>query len=236
MSQYGSYTRRSELRKKRRMNIWLNGLIGVAVLAILFVGGSMIFGGGSEPVTQNDTNQNEEQDNGPLNIPEADAEDENTEESNSVFNINTADNEENNLNNNNEGNSENNNENNEENNNNDDNNENNEENNDNNDERPETEGNWEPIGTVQSEPFTISFERGSTNWNEMVQALTYATGLSEDEVTLWRIENGGDQKSAVGTLSTPENSNTPYQVRIEWVTNEGWMPVSVERLNSNPYN
>ncbi|WP_209122874.1 YrrS family protein [Alkalihalobacillus sp. BA299] len=95
-------------------------------------------------------------------------------------------------------------------------------------------GEWEPIGTVQSEPFEINFSKDHVNWKEMTHALQYATGLGDD-IILWRIENGGDSQSAVGTVSDPENKHTPYRVRIEWVPERGWKPVEVIQLSENPY-
>ncbi|UOE95585.1 YrrS family protein [Alkalihalobacillus sp. LMS39] len=99
-----------------------------------------------------------------------------------------------------------------------------------------TDEDWEPIGTAQQDngQFEADFSKGSVNWNEMTQALQYATGLSDDEMEIWWLGNGGNLQSAVGIVSTFENKNTPYEVRLEWVTNEGWQPVSVEQLSSNP--
>ncbi|WP_017728588.1 YrrS family protein [Halalkalibacterium ligniniphilum] len=92
---------------------------------------------------------------------------------------------------------------------------------------------WQPIGTEQTGEFSHDFNRGSTNWNEMVRAIKYATGLGDDMI-IWRLENGGPT-TAVGTVSAPNQQQTPFQVTIEWVENEGWMPVDVKKLQSNPY-
>lgn len=98
----------------------------------------------------------------------------------------------------------------------------------------EIEEKWEPIGTVQEEPFVAVFEKDHVNWQEMTRALQYATGLG-DEMIIWWLGNGGDHQSAVGIVSTGETKNTPLKVRLEWVTNRGWKPVSVEELDENPY-
>ncbi|QOY36276.1 YrrS family protein [Anaerobacillus isosaccharinicus] len=95
-------------------------------------------------------------------------------------------------------------------------------------------GQWKPIGTVQQEPFVAVFERDHVNWEEMRRAFQVATGLGDD-LTLWRVGNGGNHQSAVGVVADASTRSTPYQVRLEWVTNEGWMPVSVEQLDSNPH-
>lgn len=95
-------------------------------------------------------------------------------------------------------------------------------------------GQWKPIGTVQQEPFVAVFERDHVNWEEMRRAFQVATGLGDD-LTLWRVGNGGNHQSAVGVVADAATRSTPYQVRLEWVPNEGWMPVSVEQLDSNPH-
>ena len=95
-------------------------------------------------------------------------------------------------------------------------------------------GHWKPIGTVQQEPFTAVYDKDHINWEEMKKAFQYATGLGED-MTMWHVRNGGNHQSAVGTVSNRENRNKPYEVRIEWVTNEGWLPVSVIQLEENRF-
>ncbi|MFB4164830.1 DUF1510 family protein [Alteribacillus sp. JSM 102045] len=100
-------------------------------------------------------------------------------------------------------------------------------------------GEWEPIGTEQSGSFSHNFSENSQNWEEMQMALRYATGLDEadeDDIIYWRIENGGDSHTVVGVVSDKDNKNNPYQVTMEFVENEGWKPLEVEVLDSNPYN
>lgn len=100
--------------------------------------------------------------------------------------------------------------------------------------QPTNEGKWKPIGTVQPEPFHAVFERDHVNWQEMRRAFQVATGLG-DNFTLWDIRNGGNHRSAIGVVADAQTINRPYEVRIEWVTNEGWMPVSVVQLEKNMY-
>lgn len=95
-------------------------------------------------------------------------------------------------------------------------------------------GQWEPVGTVQSEPFVAVFEKDHINWQEMTKAFQYATALGDDMI-IWWVENGGDHQSAVGIVSAFENKDTPYKVHLEWVENEGWRPVNVESLSENEY-
>ncbi|TVP85409.1 MAG: DUF1510 family protein [Alkalicoccus sp.] len=229
---------RTGQKKNRKLNTVLNLSIGMVALLIVVVSIGLIIGGGSDETatdgTENisvnnssdtGTNNSDNSFNNNLNAGREDVE-------NNSGNSENNSNEENNENNDNNGNNENN-----ENNDNNGNNENNENNETNeNNEAPE-DGEWEPIGTSQ-ENFSLSFDRGGQNWNEMIEAISYATGLpsNEDELNVHRLENGGDQYSAVGTVSASDGDrDRPYRVHLEWVEDEGWKPVSVERLNSNPY-
>jgi hypothetical protein len=96
------------------------------------------------------------------------------------------------------------------------------------------DGKWKPIGTVQPEPFSAVYSKEHINWAEMTRAFQYATGLGND-ITLWRVGNGGNNESAVGVVSDNATRTTPYQVRIAWVTKAGGVPVNVDQLTANPY-
>ncbi|RBW70457.1 YrrS family protein [Bacillus taeanensis] len=94
------------------------------------------------------------------------------------------------------------------------------------------EGPWEPIGTEQEGAHTSSFEKGTVDWEEKIKALEYATGLSREEgMVIWWLGNGGGPEKARGVVSLPENRNTPYEVYLEWIENEGWKPISVKKIN-----
>ncbi len=94
-------------------------------------------------------------------------------------------------------------------------------------------GNWQPIGTEQSEPHETQFDDETVDWEEMKQAIALASDLDADEMIIWRIGNDGEQK-AVGTVSPSDNSET-YRVYISWITDEGWKPTQVEILKENEY-
>ncbi|MFC0561877.1 YrrS family protein [Halalkalibacter alkalisediminis] len=95
------------------------------------------------------------------------------------------------------------------------------------------EGEWEPVGTEQTE-FTPNFSSGSTNRLEMEKAIRYATGLDHN-MTVWRIENGGSPTRVRGVVSGPDHPGQPYEVYIEWVDGQGWKPVEKRQLTTNPY-
>ncbi|MCY7471754.1 YrrS family protein [Bacillus safensis] len=88
---------------------------------------------------------------------------------------------------------------------------------------------WEPVGTEQSGSHTATYDSSSKDWKEMIKAMSYATGISEDQMTvLWLGNNGGiqDAKGTIRDKSTGER----YRVEITWVDEKGWKPVKVEKL------
>lgn len=99
---------------------------------------------------------------------------------------------------------------------------------------PVPDGEWKPIGTRQTGAFSHNFDRSSLNWEEMTLALRYATNLGEDMI-IWRLENGGSPTRARGVVSSRDEQDTPYEVYIEWIDGEGWMPVEKNKLQHNPY-
>jgi hypothetical protein len=87
---------------------------------------------------------------------------------------------------------------------------------------------WQPIGTTQSEPHVTQFKKDSVDWKEMLDAISYATGLSQSDMIVWFIGNNGPNK-AVATISTKDKAQR-YKVYIEWVENQGWKPTKVQKL------
>lgn len=88
--------------------------------------------------------------------------------------------------------------------------------------------NWEPIGTVQTGEHTNVYE--GVDWDEMVAAIGYATGLSTDNMTIKFLGNDGHNKSK-GTVFSKDKTQI-YRVSIEWIDGEGWKPTLVEELAS----
>lgn len=88
--------------------------------------------------------------------------------------------------------------------------------------------NWKPVGTEQSGEHIAVYS--GIDWDEMVKAISYATGLSQEEFTIRFLGNNGPNKS-VGTIYT-KNKEEMYRVYIEWVDEQGWKPTKVEKLSS----
>ncbi len=85
-----------------------------------------------------------------------------------------------------------------------------------------------PIGTSQTGQHTSSYEEGSVDWNEKLKAIRLATGLDEN-MTVWRIANGGGPQKSVAEVSPNKKPNERYTVNLEWVDQKGWKVTSVQK-------
>ncbi len=92
-------------------------------------------------------------------------------------------------------------------------------------------GNWEPVGTEQTEPHTINYDEGSQDRKEMRQAVVAATDLNVNAFVMWYISRNGEQE-VLATVSSQDESEV-YRVYLSWVSNKGWKPTKVERLKEN---
>lgn len=89
---------------------------------------------------------------------------------------------------------------------------------------------WKPVGTVQQGEHVNVYD--GVDWDEMVEAITYATGLTKENMTIQFLGNNGPNKS-VGTVYT-KSKDQIYRVYIEWVDGQGWKPSMVEELAAIP--
>jgi cytoskeletal protein RodZ len=94
-----------------------------------------------------------------------------------------------------------------------------------------TNPNWQPVGTSQSGEHFPNYDGNSADWQEMMRAISYGTGLEENNMTVWFLGNNGTNQS-VGTISSKDQS-VIYRVFIEWVDGLGWKPIKVEELIEN---
>ena len=221
---------RSEMRgKRRKTNLILNLLIGLVVLLIVFVSAKIFFGGNDENATDKEVAQ--EQQTEAEQEEKASSTDENTDsdiaenkenESEEKTDFEKEDNEAST---------------------------------DNNEieqaEKPEpaneeeaivtvggNDGNvkkaienpsWKPIGTSQTGEHYAVYDKESVDWSEMLQAISYATGVDQSNMNVWFLGNNGFNKS-VGTITTKDQQQK-YRVYIDWVDGQGWKPTKVEELN-----
>jgi len=91
---------------------------------------------------------------------------------------------------------------------------------------------WQPVGTTQTGEHAPVFDQSSVDWQEMLVAYSYATGIDKENMTVWWNENNGAPNTAVGTISA-KGSDQTFRVAIEWVDGQGWKPVKVEELIQN---
>ncbi|PIC91287.1 hypothetical protein CSV71_01355 [Sporosarcina sp. P21c] len=88
---------------------------------------------------------------------------------------------------------------------------------------------WKPIGTKQSGEHVSKYDGQSDDWYEKKKAISYATGLSEDQLYFDRIQNGGSPQKSEGIVRSKDNSKK-YKVYLEWVDGQGWKPVRMDVL------
>ena len=94
-----------------------------------------------------------------------------------------------------------------------------------------TDESWQPTPTTQTGAHVSSYESGTIDWQEKVATITSVTGMDEEKMIIWRIGNNGSAETAVATVSTIDQSEK-YRVSMEWIDNEGWLPVKLEVLNT----
>lgn len=90
---------------------------------------------------------------------------------------------------------------------------------------------WEPVGTSQSGEHVSVYDTNSVDWQEKLEAITYATGLAEGDMYVMHIGNGGGPQKSIGTVQSKDMSKK-YRVHLEWVEKEGWKPVKMDILNT----
>lgn len=90
---------------------------------------------------------------------------------------------------------------------------------------------WKPVGTSQSGEHTSVYSEGHVDWTEKLQAISYTTGLSADNMIVWIIQNGGSPQKSIGVVSS-KNKEEKYRVYLQWVDGEGWKPEKMETLKT----
>lgn len=89
--------------------------------------------------------------------------------------------------------------------------------------------NWTVIPTNQTGTHVSSFEKGNIDYEEKLQAIRSAVQLEEDNIIYWSVRNNGSPDTAISIISSKDKSEK-YRVSIQWIENEGWKPVKVEKL------
>ncbi|MBT2569124.1 DUF1510 family protein [Planococcus sp. ISL-110] len=90
---------------------------------------------------------------------------------------------------------------------------------------------WEPVGTKQKGDHVSVYQKDSADWNEKVNAVSYATGLDANNMYVMMIKNGGGPQKSIATVQSKDESEK-YRVHMEWVDGEGWKPVKMDVLKT----
>ena len=92
---------------------------------------------------------------------------------------------------------------------------------------------WKPVGTSQSGEHTAVYDKGSADWQEMLNAISYATGLDQGNMTVYWL--GRDKSTPNGSFSTvaSKDNKQKYNVYLQWVDGQGWKPTKVEDISKN---
>jgi cytoskeletal protein RodZ len=89
---------------------------------------------------------------------------------------------------------------------------------------------WKPVGTTQSGTHTVVYDTSSQDWKEMLNAISYATGLDQGNMIVWHLgRDKSAENASVGTVSSKDKQQK-YKVYIQWVEGQGWKPTKVEQL------
>ncbi|MED4800711.1 YrrS family protein [Bacillus atrophaeus] len=88
---------------------------------------------------------------------------------------------------------------------------------------------WKAVGTEQSGEHTATYDSSSQDWSEMLKAISYATGVSKDQMTVLWLGNNGSPQDAKGKI-LDKTSGAKYLVTITWEDKKGWKPTKVEKL------
>ncbi|MEH7305862.1 YrrS family protein [Neobacillus drentensis] len=89
---------------------------------------------------------------------------------------------------------------------------------------------WQPVGTTQAGEHTAVYDQSSVDWQEMLNAISYATGLDQGNMTVYWL--GRDRSTTNGSFATvaSKDKQQKYNVYIQWVDGQGWKPTKVEDL------
>ncbi|MGG3030612.1 YrrS family protein [Bacillus stercoris] len=88
---------------------------------------------------------------------------------------------------------------------------------------------WKAVGTEQTGEHAATYDSSSQDWAEMLKAISYATDVSTDNMTVLWLGNNGSPQDAKGKILDKATGNK-YQVTITWVDKKGWKPTKVEKL------
>lgn len=91
---------------------------------------------------------------------------------------------------------------------------------------------WKPVGTTQTGEHTPVYDQSSVDWQEMLNAISYATGLEQTNMIVHFLgRDHSTTNASIGTVFSKDKQQI-YRVYIKWVDGQGWEPTKVEELSS----
>ncbi|PYF08802.1 YrrS family protein [Ureibacillus chungkukjangi] len=91
---------------------------------------------------------------------------------------------------------------------------------------------WKVTPTKQVGEHVSAYEKGHPDYEEKLTTFRQAVGLGENDIIFWSVKNGGSADSSIAVVSTGDKTEN-YRIHIQWLENEGWKPVKVEKLNQS---
>lgn len=88
---------------------------------------------------------------------------------------------------------------------------------------------WQPTPTSQTGEHISTYKKGDIDYEEKLVTFLSAVQLQKEEVIFWSVRSYGSTDTSKAVLSTKDKSKI-YRVSIEWVNEQGWKPVKVEKL------
>ncbi|MFC7393246.1 YrrS family protein [Scopulibacillus cellulosilyticus] len=89
--------------------------------------------------------------------------------------------------------------------------------------------NDEAASTANESNHTASYDKGSADWNAQLAAVSSATGISQDNMVVYWLGNGGGPNSSLARVAPKDNAGQKYVVHLTWKQGEGWKADSVKK-------
>lgn len=91
--------------------------------------------------------------------------------------------------------------------------------------------NWQPTPTKQTDTHVSTYEEGQIDYEEKLITFQNAVNLSDENIIYWSVKNNGSSDTAIAVVSSNDKEHSEkYRVSIQWIDNQGWKPVKVEKL------
>lgn len=90
---------------------------------------------------------------------------------------------------------------------------------------------WQPTKTAQTGEHTSVFQEGHIDYEEKLTTVYNVTNLTADNAIIWSFKNNGGADKAIAVVSSKDKEQK-YRVSIEWVAQQGWKAIKLEKLNT----